>query len=112
MKRKILVVDDCKAILFLLKEEIEDQGDEALCCCSGEEALKKEREFKPDIVLSDIRMPGGMNGFEFSQKLKEQKQIPIVLMTAETPLPECAPANAIIEKPFRMEDFNNIANAL
>ena len=114
MKKKILVVDDSRALLFLLSEEIRDQGDEPLCCESGEEALEKETKFQPDVVLSDINMPGGMDGFQFSKEMKKKNPtIPIIIMTAITPLPsDIAPANAIIEKPFSMEHFYQVANTL
>lgn len=108
-RKKILVVDDNGSILFLLKDGLENQENEVLCCSSAEEALKSA--FDPDVIVSDINMPGGMNGIELAKSIKTKKPtIPIILMTALTPLPPFEPADAILGKPFPMEQLKNTIN--
>jgi two-component system response regulator YesN len=41
-------------------------------CSSGEEALESIEKFKPDVIFTDIRMPGGMSGIELIAKLREE----------------------------------------
>jgi DNA-binding response OmpR family regulator len=67
---KIMVVDDDKGILNLLKRFLASLGYETILADNGEEALQRMNE-KPEIVILDIMMPG-MNGFEVLDKIKEQ----------------------------------------
>lgn len=84
MKKKILVVDDEKHIVDLIKITLGDVYDyeEAL---SGEEAIQKAREAKPDLILLDIMMPG-MDGYQVAQRLHadpETKDIVIAMVSAK-----------------------------
>ncbi|MCU0597301.1 MAG: response regulator, partial [Desulfobacterota bacterium] len=58
MKRKTLLVDDEPGILKVLGISLADRGYEVLTASSGEEALELFTTFSPEIVLTDIKMPG------------------------------------------------------
>ncbi|TMV18292.1 diguanylate cyclase [Paenibacillus thermoaerophilus] len=75
---KILVVDDSKLNIRILKELLEDQYRLAVAY-SGEEALDMAVVFQPDLILLDIVMPG-MDGYELCGKLKQHP------VTADTPV--------------------------
>jgi len=81
---KILAVDDRKDDLYLLQKMLEGRGYEAVPAENGKEALKKLKEFEPDMVISDILMPG-MDGYQLLKEIKSSKKfrkIPFVFYTA------------------------------
>jgi DNA-binding response OmpR family regulator len=80
--RTILVVDDEESIRFLYREELEDEGYRVITAADGEEAMRKVRKDKPDLITLDIRMPG-MDGIEVLQRIREMdKEIPVIMSTA------------------------------
>ena len=71
-EHRIMVVDDSHVMYAEMKEMLEGSGIEISCfCSSGEEALEKYGEVKPELVTMDIVMPG-MDGMEAGEKLKER----------------------------------------
>ena len=79
---KILVVDDEKSILDFLKEVVESQGFSFLPAQSGEEAMNKIKEERPDLVILDIVMPG-LDGLAVLRLIREEnKTLPVVILTA------------------------------
>ncbi len=79
---KILVVDDEDFILRLVEAMLTPEGYEVVLAHSGEEGLEKIRDTCPDIVLLDIMMPG-MNGYEVLRILRQQSNIPVIMLTAK-----------------------------
>ena len=78
----ILVVDDEESVRFLYKEELEEEGYRVITAEDGEEALRKVRADKPDLITLDIRMPG-MDGIEVLHRIREMdKDIPVIMSTA------------------------------
>lgn len=81
---KILIVDDEEQNIRLMSSLLEAMEYKTEAASNGEEAIKKIRECKPDLVLLDIMMPG-MDGFEVCTKIKESpdiQHIPVVMVTA------------------------------
>ena len=81
-KPKILVVDDEDRSLRLVEAMLAPEGYEVVLAHSGEEGLEKIRDACPDIVLLDIMMPG-MNGYEVLRILRQQSNIPVIMLTAK-----------------------------
>ena len=78
----ILIVDDEKNYLLVLKELLEGEGHEVMIAQSAEEALKIFQETELDLVITDMKMPG-MNGMELLSVLKEKDlHLPVIMMTA------------------------------
>lgn len=71
MSRKILLVDDEPGILRVLGISLADRGYDVLTASSGEEALDIFRNTTPEIVLTDIKMPG-IDGIALLRKVKEE----------------------------------------
>lgn len=111
-KKKILIVEDDLVganlmKMFLIRDyivEISHHGEEALAILESE---------KFDLIIMDINLPGGMNGVEATQKLREYeayKKIPVVAVTAYT-LPGDEQRfiesgfDGFLVKPFKREDF-------
>ena len=81
---RILVVDDDKRNIELVRGILFQENYEFRGCLSGEEALRILDDFKPDLILLDILMPG-IDGFELCRMLKKDVRtriIPIIMITA------------------------------
>jgi sigma-B regulation protein RsbU (phosphoserine phosphatase) len=99
MRRRILVVDDepgvLRAVCRILQESYEVQG-----APSAEDALAVFDEFKPDLAVLDIRMPG-MNGFELMKTLKTARPgLDVILMTGSADESDKKLLRAIRERAF------------
>jgi len=84
-EHNILVVDDEKHILELLKFNLANAGFNVITATNGEQALKTSKDTVPDLILLDIMLPG-IDGFETCKKLKSQPQtatVPIIMITAK-----------------------------
>ena len=80
---RILVVDDLAASAETLTTLLEMEGFQVRMAHEGQEALAVAREFKPDVVLLDIGLPG-MNGFEVAHGLRGQPESREALLIALT----------------------------
>jgi twitching motility two-component system response regulator PilG len=81
---KILLVDDTKTLISVLKVFLMGWDLEFREAHDGVSALKLARECKPDLVISDVRMPG-MDGFELCASLRadpELHAVPVVLLSS------------------------------
>jgi len=81
---RILVVDDQRANVEMLSELLRSRGYLVDGAYDGESALTKVAEMKPDLVISDIRMPG-IDGYELTQRLRADpatELLPVVLVTS------------------------------
>lgn len=83
-KKHILVVDDEPAWLKILSYILRKKGYEVREESSATDALKTLKEYKPDLIVSDVRMPD-MNGFDFLDRVKQSRKnfgTPFVFVTA------------------------------
>jgi DNA-binding response OmpR family regulator len=79
---KILIIEDDKAILMGLKDDLEYEGYKVATALNGKEGLKKAMDGKFQLIILDILLPG-LNGFEVCKKLREAGNItPILMLTA------------------------------
>ncbi len=81
--KKILIVDDMKVSLMMTENMLSGEY-KTFCASSGPEAIEIYHQERPDMVLSDLQMPG-MSGYELQKKLQSeyQEQIPFMFMTAD-----------------------------
>jgi two-component system KDP operon response regulator KdpE len=77
---RILVVDDEPQIRRIMRTELTGAGYEVEDAKSGEEALDKVREFRPDLVLLDINMPG-MGGLAACRSIRADTNVAIIMLT-------------------------------
>ena len=90
MPRKILIVDDDKGIVEVVKIALTKKGYEVFTASDGNEGLEMVKANSPDLILLDVVMPE-MNGYEFLRALKalEGKALtPVVMVTAKEEMEE------------------------
>lgn len=81
-KTKIMVVDDERIIRVTTADDLRDAGYIVMECANAQAALLGLKDFKPNIVISDIKMPG-MSGVELLDKIKIfNLEISVIIMTA------------------------------
>ncbi len=79
---RVLIVDDEKSLTILLSRILKDVGYQVETALSGEEAQKKIRNFTPNLVITDLKMPG-ISGLELLKETKrEYPEIDFILLTA------------------------------
>ena len=84
--KKILIVDDLPEIRELIKLTLEMDNYQLFEAASGEEAIEIAGIKKPDLVILDIMMPGGINGLETCKILKKDstaQKTKIIMLTAK-----------------------------
>ncbi|MDI6830608.1 MAG: response regulator [Actinomycetota bacterium] len=109
---RVLVVDDERNILDIIRFNLEVEGYEVITSRDGEEALRLVHELKPDLILCDIMMPE-VDGLEVCRRLKADgrtNQIPVVMLSARTQAQDKvasieAGADDFITKPFDFSDL-------
>ena len=80
---RILVVDDDKEIVEAVKIRLEQEHFEVVCAYDGLEALEIVSEQILDLLIIDVMMPR-LDGFSAIMRIREQKNIPIIVMSAKT----------------------------
>ena len=84
--KKILIVDDQKEIRRLVDITLKVEDYQILQAESGEEAIEIVKAEKPDLIIMDIMMPGGIDGLEATRILKndpETRECPVIMLTAK-----------------------------
>lgn len=79
---KILVVDDEKPIVDILKYNLEKEGYRVVTAYSGDEALELVAQEAPDLILLDIMLPG-KDGFTVCREIRAGQDTPIIMLTAK-----------------------------
>jgi len=109
--KKILLVDDQEDVQRLMSLVLENKERLLLHAFSGEQALQVAEREKPDLVLLDVMMPGGIDGFEVARRMRASVvncDCPIVFITAKVQEKDremafSAGGDAFIAKPFSLE---------
>jgi DNA-binding NarL/FixJ family response regulator len=103
--RSVLIVDDNRVIRQALCELFTREGDFDVCgeAENGKEAVEKAQQLRPDLIVTDLSMPG-MNGLEETRALKKlMPTVPVIIYTAhEDPIVEreaaAAGVSAVVSK--------------
>ena len=91
--RKILIIEDQKSIVELLKLNLTIKGYDVIIARDGEAGIKKSFDKHPDLIILDIKLPK-LDGLQVCQQLKnniQTKHIPIIFLSAFT-------QKAVVEK--------------
>ena len=104
LPRSVMVVDDSGIFGFTLSLEFRKHGWDIFCCGSAEEALRKVKEKRFDLILTDIFMPG-MRGDELASVLLEQDPEQKIIVMSSMPregLPPLPKKVAFLPKPVNV----------
>ena len=120
VRPRVLAIDDDEVLCRFVSSVLEGERIEAKTCTNPSLALEKISEFRPDVVLLDVMMPG-LTGFEVCRMIREQpelKELPVVFLTSKTS-PESRSAafsvgaNDFVTKPvLAPELINRVMNQL
>jgi DNA-binding response OmpR family regulator len=84
LRKKVLMVDDDRLIVMLLKDIVKGAGYDVDTASKGKEAWEKIQSWRPDLIVLDIMLPE-ISGFELARRIKADeklKHIPIIMLTA------------------------------
>lgn len=106
---RVLVVDDDRALAEMLTIVLTNEGLEPSVCTNGTDALDAFREFKPDIILLDLMLPG-MNGIDVCRAIRAESGVPIVMLTAKNDTVDVvvgleSGADDYVVKPFKPKEL-------
>ncbi len=108
---KVLIADDEMDIRDALGRKLRREGFDVVLCGDGLEALRAFHAERPDIVILDIVMPGGMDGLTTCQRIREIADTPIMMLSAQAITEESvidglnAGADEYLIKPIRLNEF-------
>ncbi len=83
MAKKILLIEDDPFLVDIYKTKLNEVGYEVLTAFDGDEAMRKVKEEKPDVVLLDIVLPN-IDGWEILRKIKkddELKELEVIILS-------------------------------
>jgi DNA-binding NtrC family response regulator len=107
----ILIVDDEGDFLETLMNRLRKRNIGTIGCASGEEAVRLAKEHPFDVVILDIKMPGGMDGIETLREIKRiRPETEVILLTGHASLETSVEgmkqgAYDYLLKPIRLEDL-------
>jgi len=112
MSKRLLVVDDEVNLLRAVEACLRAEGFEVVTARSGAEALVSIAQTIPDLIVSDIRMPG-MSGYELAQQLRASSRtvlVPVVFLTAKGEMGDRiegfrSGVDAYLTKPFEPDEL-------
>lgn len=110
-KTRVLIIEDNQDIAHYIGMHLTECS--LLYARSGEEGLRKALEFMPDLIITDIMMPGDINGLDLCREVRKTEllsHIPIIIVTAKTTEKDRveglkAGADAYLVKPFNSEEL-------
>jgi CheY-like chemotaxis protein len=109
--KKILIVDDQPTIRRLVEISLRTEDRQILEAESGEQAIELAQAERPDLIIMDLMMPGGMDGFEAVEILKADpvtRDCPVLVLTAKDQKAERERAFEVgardyLAKPFKLD---------
>ncbi len=117
IKKRVLICDDDKDILFICSYIFEKQGIEVITRTHCNDIIETVKDVKPDVILMDNWIPDS-GGIAASRSIKEHMElnhIPIVYFSANNDIQALAieaGADAYLAKPFDLEDLRKITTSL
>ncbi len=117
-KKRILVVDDEPGLRTMLTFELNFLGYESVTAENAEQALALLRESKYDLMITDVRMPGSMDGIELVEFFRKEdpglKAVFITGFTLEDRLDAALknPLSRCLKKPFDLNELSSVMSAL
>ncbi|HIK26695.1 MAG: ATP-binding protein [Oscillatoriaceae bacterium SKW80] len=114
--KKILIVDDDRISAVLLQDYLQTLGCQVKYLSEGTNFLQEVETFAPDLILLDIRLPGGVNGIDLLKEMRgraSMRDVPVAVITAMAlagDYEKCiaAGANEYLSKPINFEQLDRL----
>jgi two-component system response regulator MtrA len=105
----VLVVDDDSSLSEMLTIVLRNEGFEPRVCPTGDQAMAMVREFKPDLVLLDLMLPG-KDGVDVCRQIRGESGMPIIMLTAKSDTVDIvvgleSGADDYVVKPFKPKEL-------
>jgi two-component system response regulator MtrA len=81
-KGRVLVVDDDASLAEMLTIVLRQEGFDSRVCARGDRALAEFRDYRPDVLLLDLMLPG-KDGIDVCKEIRAESGVPIVMLTAK-----------------------------
>ena len=106
---RVLVVDDDPALAEMLTIVLRTEGFDSRVCSTGDGALAAFRDFRPDVVLLDLMLPG-KDGIDVCREIRADSGVPIVMLTAKSDTVDIvlgleSGADDYVVKPFKPKEL-------
>ena len=106
---RVLVVDDDSSLSEMLTIVLRSEGFEPRVCPTGDQAMGMVREFKPDLVLLDLMLPG-KDGVDVCRQIRGESGVPIIMLTAKSDTVDIvvgleSGADDYVVKPFKPKEL-------
>jgi len=106
---RVLVVDDDAALAEMLTIVLRQEGFDSRVCPVGNRALSDFREYRPDVVLLDLMLPG-KDGIDVCKEIRAESGVPIVMLTAKSDTVDVvvgleSGADDYVVKPFKPKEL-------
>jgi two-component system response regulator MtrA len=106
---RVLVVDDDAALAEMLTIVLRNEGFEPRVCPTGDQAVADFRDFRPDLVLLDLMLPG-KDGIDVCREIRAESGVPIVMLTAKSDTVDVvvgleSGADDYVVKPFKPKEL-------
>jgi CheY-like chemotaxis protein len=102
---RVLVVEDDPLVRELIVEALRGEGYDVIHTSSGEEALTWCKRRVADVLITDIKLPGRVDGWQIAERCREQDPgLPVIYATGFSPVqPRPVPGSRFLQKPFNPE---------
>ncbi len=109
MRGRVLIVDDDTALSEMLSIVLRNEGYDTYLVATGDKAVPAFREFKPDLLLLDLMLPG-MDGIDVCRAIRAESGVPIVMLTAKSDTVDVvlgleSGADDYVVKPFKPKEL-------
>jgi len=109
--KRVLIIEDDKAIARLLRDNLEYEGFVVETCDNGRDALPSVKRFTPDLLLLDLMLPHGADGFDICKALNESPtRVPVIILSARAQKEDrikglTLGADDYVTKPFALDEL-------
>src|SRR5919112_1000558 len=106
---RVLVVDDDASLAEMLTIVLRQEGFDSRMCARGDRAMELFREYRPDVVLLDLMLPG-KDGIDVCKEIRAESGVPIVMLTAKSDTVDVvvgleSGADDYVVKPFKPKEL-------
>ncbi|RXH05982.1 response regulator [Bradyrhizobium vignae] len=110
----VLLVEDDPLIREFVVEALREAGYHVIHASTGEEALEWCKRHVADVLVTDVRLPGQVDGWQIAERCREHDpELPVIYATGYSPAaPRPVPGSRIVKKPFHPDEVVRIVGEL